>query len=99
MVGNWRERSFTTRVYISTSSWASTLFAKRNLKPDSKVMESLEYINSCNHDICLISIGFAGLTTRSIDLVNLIETFAMNNEVFILDVQNQTKRPKDFRQI
>lgn len=84
MVGNLRKRSFATRVYASISSWASTPFAERDLKAGSKVMESfeningntqdlLEYINSCDHDICLISIGFAGLTTRSIDLVNLIE--------------------------
>lgn len=110
MVRNLKARSFATRIYVSTSSWASTPFAKRDLKPDNKVMESLEhvngntqdlleYINSCGHGICLISIGFSGLTTRSIGLVNLIEdnpaikkiaieTFAMNNEVFIFDAQS-----------
>ncbi|KAI7902999.1 uncharacterized protein BX663DRAFT_509158 [Cokeromyces recurvatus] len=116
MVSNLKVRSFATRIYVSTSSWASTPFAKRDLKPDSKVMESLEnvngntqdlleYINSCDHDICLISIGFAGLTTRSSDLVNLIEknpaikkiaieTFAINNEVFIFDAQNLQNNKK-----
>lgn len=110
MVRNLKARSFATRIYVSTSSWASTPFAKRDLKPDNKVMERLEhvngntqdlleYINSCGHDICLILIGFSGLTTRNIDLVNLIEdnpaikkiaieTFAMNNEVFIFDAQS-----------
>lgn len=110
MVGNLRERSFATRVYVSISSWASTPFTERDLKADSKLMESfenvngntqdfLEYINSCDHDICLISIGFAGLTTRSVDLVNLIEnnpaikkiaieTFTLNNAVFIFDAQD-----------
>ncbi|KAG1162802.1 hypothetical protein G6F37_001816 [Rhizopus arrhizus] len=106
MVGNLKGRSFATSVYVSTSSWASTTFAKHDLKPDSKVMESLEnvngntqdlleYINSCDHDICLISIGFAGLTTRSIDLVNLIKDNPAikkiaieNNEVFIFVAQN-----------
>ncbi|CAO3697034.1 unnamed protein product [Rhizopus stolonifer] len=73
MVGNLKERFFATRVCISTSNWTSTPFAKRDLKFDSKAMESLKYIDSCNHDICLISIDFAGLTIRNIDLVNLIE--------------------------
>lgn len=84
MVGNLKKRSLATRVYVYTSSWASTPFAERDLKTDSKVMESfenvngstqdlLEYVNSCDNDIFLISIGFAGLTIRSIDLVNLID--------------------------
>lgn len=116
MVGNLKERSFATRVYVSISSWASTPFAERDLKADSKVVESfenvngntqdlLEYINSCDHDICLISIGFAGLTTRSIDLVNLIEnnpaikiiaieTFTLNNEIFIFDAQDLQNNQK-----
>ena len=102
MVGNLKGRSFATRVYVSTSSWASTTFAKRDLKPDSKVMENAEnvngntqdllgYIHSCDHDICLISIGLAGLTTRSIDLVNLIE----DNPA--IKVYKTTKRYFDYR--
>jgi hypothetical protein len=66
------------------SSWASTPFVESDLKVDCKAMERfdhvngntqdlLEYISSCDHDICLVSIDFAGLTTRSVDLVNLIE--------------------------
>lgn len=49
------------------------------------------YIHSCDHDICLISIGLAGLTTRSIDLVNLIE----DNPA--IKVYKTTKRYFDYR--
>lgn len=109
MVGNLKERSFASRVYAPLSSWASTSFVERDLKFDSKTMEIfddvngntqglLEYINSCDNGICLISIGFSGLTT-SVDLVNLIEnnpaikkiaieTFTLNNEIFIFDAED-----------
>ncbi|KAI9257698.1 hypothetical protein BY458DRAFT_421394, partial [Sporodiniella umbellata] len=110
MFENLKERSFASRIYVSTSSWASKPFAKRDTKPNIETMSSLqkangniqdllEYVNTCDHDICLISIDFAGLTTRSDDLMKLIEgnpaikkiaieTFAINSELFIFDAQN-----------
>ncbi|KAI9030655.1 hypothetical protein CLU79DRAFT_349234 [Phycomyces nitens] len=45
IVGNLKGRSFATRLYVSTPSWVFSPFAKRDLKPDSKVIESMENIN------------------------------------------------------
>ncbi|ORE10644.1 hypothetical protein BCV72DRAFT_199259 [Rhizopus microsporus var. microsporus] len=110
MVDNLKERSFASRVYVSSSSWASTPFAKRDSKANDGIMSNLksindntqdllEYLNACDHDICLISIDFASLTTRSGDLLKLIEdnlaikkiateTLTVNNGLFIIDVQD-----------
>lgn len=83
MVRNLKERSFASRIYVS-SSWASTRLIQRDLKPDNSIMEKLEgvngntqdfleYVEASDHSICLISIDFYGITKISSDLVQLIE--------------------------
>ncbi|KAI7869246.1 hypothetical protein BDF14DRAFT_1723123 [Spinellus fusiger] len=93
-------------VYVSPCSWASSPPVSRDLKDGQQIMEALNidgntqdlltYLKSIDHHVCLVSIDFAGITTRSQDIVNLvevnpslkmiaIETFALCNEVFIFD--------------
>jgi hypothetical protein len=56
----------------------------------------LEYVKSVNHDICLVSTDFSGLTSRTHDIKHLIEDnpaikkiaieiFTVSNEVFLFD--------------
>jgi hypothetical protein len=56
----------------------------------------LKYLQSVKHDVCLVSLDFAGLSSRSHQVKELldknpsikkvaIETFAVSNEVFIYD--------------
>ncbi|KAI9243757.1 hypothetical protein BY458DRAFT_448138, partial [Sporodiniella umbellata] len=113
IIGSLKEHSFASRIYISMSSWASIPFAKRDTKPNNEIMSKLQnincntqdllkYVNTCDHDICLISVDFAVLTTRSDDLVKLIEenpaikkiaieTFITSNKFFIFEAQNLKK--------
>jgi hypothetical protein len=59
----------------------------------------LEYVNSAKHNICLVSIDFAGLTSRSIDIIQLIndnpsikkiaiDMFVISNEIFLFDADS-----------
>lgn len=59
-------------------------------------MDMLIYLKSIKHNVCLVSIDFAGLTTRTHDIIQLIETnpaikkiaietFTVANELFLFD--------------
>lgn len=84
MISNLKERSFATKVYISPCSWVSSPLASRDLDNSSQKIEELQadgntqdlltYLKSSHHDICLISIGFTGMTSCSQDIVDLIDT-------------------------
>ncbi|KAI8093995.1 hypothetical protein BDF21DRAFT_407690 [Thamnidium elegans] len=61
----------------------------------------LVYLKSVKHDVCLVSVDFAGLTTRTHDIVQLIETnpaikkiaietFTVANELFLFDSESLT---------
>ncbi|KAG1534264.1 hypothetical protein G6F49_013390 [Rhizopus delemar] len=110
MINNLSERSFAQRIYVSPSSCASTPFFERDLKRNDNIMgklenirgnsqDMLEYLSSVDHDICLTSIDFAGLTSRTNDIIQLVEdnpsikkiaidTFAISNEVFLFDADS-----------
>ncbi|GAA5814541.1 hypothetical protein MFLAVUS_008038 [Mucor flavus] len=71
MINNLSERSFAQRIYVSTNSYFSVPFPERDLKLDNSVMiklkntkgntqDMLEHLNAVNHNICLVSIDFAG---------------------------------------
>lgn len=58
----------------------------------------LQYLQSADHDICLVSIDYAGLTSRSQELTRLMEnnpmikriaidTFALDNEIHLYDTE------------
>lgn len=58
----------------------------------------LHYLQSSQHDICLVSIDYAGLTSRPQELKKLIEnndrikkiaidTFALDNEIRLFDAE------------
>lgn len=58
----------------------------------------LRYLQSADHDICLVSINYAGLASRSQDIKRLIEnndkikkiainTFALDNEIHLYDTK------------
>ncbi|KAG2228722.1 hypothetical protein INT48_007455, partial [Thamnidium elegans] len=110
MINNLSERSFAQRIYVSPNSCASTPFFERDLKLNDNIMDKLEnirgnsqdmleYLGSVDHDICLISIDFAGLTSRANDIIQLIEdnpsikkiaidTFTISDEVFLFDADS-----------
>jgi hypothetical protein len=59
----------------------------------------LEYVGSADHDICLVTIDLAGLTSRATDVLQLVEsnpsikkiaidTLAISNEGFIIDADS-----------
>ncbi|CAO3699936.1 unnamed protein product [Rhizopus stolonifer] len=84
MVTDLKGRSFTTKIFVSPSSWASSPLVSRDLRDNSQVdMDELSvddntqgllvYLKSVDHDVCLFTIDFAGITTRSEDIVNLVE--------------------------
>ncbi|KAI9018736.1 hypothetical protein CLU79DRAFT_705389, partial [Phycomyces nitens] len=107
MVDNLQDRSLVDRVFVSLSSSASCPFSKRDLHRDDKIIKTmknvtgntsdmLEYFQSVDHNICLVSIDFAGLSSRPHlvkDLLEeypaikkiVIETFKHDNKVQILD--------------
>lgn len=109
MISNLKERSFATKIFVSPCSWASTPLESRDLQPNSQaIMDDLDvdgntqdlltYLKSVSHDVCLVAIDFAGITTRSEDIIKLvetnpslkkiaIETFAQCNEVFIFNTE------------
>lgn len=69
-----------------------------NLSVDGNTQDLLTYLKSVSHDVCLVAIDFAGLTTRSQDIIKLvetnpslkkiaIETFAQCNELFIFNTE------------
>lgn len=70
-------------MYVSPCYWASSPLISRGLDNDSQIIEDLQadgntqnlltYLKSSDHDICLVSIDFAGLTTRGQDVINLID--------------------------
>ncbi|KAG2203019.1 hypothetical protein INT47_013235 [Mucor saturninus] len=83
MIMNLKERSYATKVFVSPCSWASTPLESRDLRPNSAIMDNLDvdgntqdllvYIKSVSH-VCLVVIDFAGLTTRSEDIIKLVKT-------------------------
>ncbi|KAI9011869.1 hypothetical protein CLU79DRAFT_771653 [Phycomyces nitens] len=106
MVQNLRSRSLATRIYVSACSRSSTPFEERDIKKleihdeltdiDGDTQEMLKYLQSVKHDVCLVSLDFSGLSSRSHHVKDLldknhsikkitIETFAVSNEVFIYD--------------
>lgn len=61
----------------------------------------LVYLKSVKHDVCLVSVDFAELTTRTHDIIQLIETnpaikkiaietFTIANELFLFDSKRLT---------
>lgn len=59
----------------------------------------LEHLNAVNHNICLVSIDFAGWTSRTNNIIQLIEdnpfikkiamdTFTVSKEVFLFDADS-----------
>lgn len=109
MISNLKERSFAAKIFVSPSSWASTPLESRDLQPDSQAIiddlsvdgntqDLLTYLKSVSHDVCLVAIDFAGITTRSEDIIKLVETnpslkkiaiatFTQCNEVFIFNTK------------
>ncbi|KAI8096331.1 uncharacterized protein BX664DRAFT_323677 [Halteromyces radiatus] len=108
MVNNLRERSLVDKTYVSISSLASSPFNERDLNvvDDMEKLEHvtgntqdmLEYIQAVDHNVCLVSIDFAGLSSRSHIVKDFleefhaikkiaIETFSFDNEVLLLDSQ------------
>ncbi|KAI7902998.1 uncharacterized protein BX663DRAFT_551855 [Cokeromyces recurvatus] len=110
MVANLRERSFATKVYVSPCSWGSSPFIKCDFKNnDNKMMKKssdvngntqdlLHHLQSSDHNICLVSIDFSCLTSRSQDIRELIEmsssvkkiaieTFTQCNEMGIFNTK------------
>ncbi|KAG1320087.1 hypothetical protein G6F62_011505 [Rhizopus arrhizus] len=75
MTNNLRSRSLATRVYVSACSRSSTPLEERDLKNheiydelsniDGDTQEMLKYLQSVKHDVCLVSLDFAGLSSRS----------------------------------
>ncbi|KAG0779833.1 hypothetical protein G6F29_003747 [Rhizopus arrhizus] len=45
MIDNLRSRSFATRIFVSSSSKASTAFVERDLKVDEKIYEQLNKVD------------------------------------------------------
>ncbi|KAI8099241.1 uncharacterized protein BX664DRAFT_254091, partial [Halteromyces radiatus] len=83
MIDKLKERSLTSKVFVSTSSSASQLFSERDILKDSEVLRKLvgvegtthdliSYLGTTEKDICLVSLDFAGLSTNSTDVRNLI---------------------------
>lgn len=73
-----------------------------DLSVDGNTHDLLAYLKSVYHDVCLVIIDFAGIITRSEDIVNLVEAnpslakiaieiFALYNEVFIFDTEKLVK--------
>ncbi|KAI7852906.1 hypothetical protein BDC45DRAFT_443270, partial [Circinella umbellata] len=109
MISNLKERSFATKIFVSPCSWASSPLASRDLQDSSQAImdelsvdgntqDLLNYLKSAHHDICLVIIDFRSLTTRSEDIVDLVEanpslkkiavdTFAQSDDVFIFDTE------------
>ncbi|KAI8968265.1 hypothetical protein BDF20DRAFT_839387 [Mycotypha africana] len=106
--GRQLANSLTTRVYVSFSSCASTPFRERDTTASKSVLkltnvngdtqDMLHYLQSAKHNICLVSIDYAGLTSRSQELRRLIEnnekikkiaidTFALDSEIHIFDTK------------
>ncbi|KAI8326788.1 hypothetical protein BD560DRAFT_361671, partial [Blakeslea trispora] len=84
MVDNLRNRSLTTRVYVSFSSYATAPLNERDTTTSKSMIaklsnvngdtqDMLQYLQSADHDICLVSIDYAGLSSRSQELKRLIE--------------------------
>ncbi|KAG2211419.1 hypothetical protein INT45_000009 [Circinella minor] len=106
VVLNLEERSFASKIFASPCSWAGP---PRHLHPMIyKIIWKLwrsyvlmvtrkTYLLTLN-DICLVIIDFSGITTRSEDIVDLIEsnpslkkiavdTFAQSNNLFTFDTE------------
>ncbi|KAL0082948.1 hypothetical protein J3Q64DRAFT_1642054, partial [Phycomyces blakesleeanus] len=113
MVSNLQERSFATKIFVSPCSWASSPLVSRDLQGNSRAImdelsvdgntqDLLAYLKSVHHDVCVVTIDFSGITTRSEDIVKLVEanpslkriaveTFSQCNEVFIFDTERLVK--------
>ncbi|KAI8359135.1 hypothetical protein BD560DRAFT_334940, partial [Blakeslea trispora] len=66
--------------------------------------DMLQYLQSADHDICLVSIDYAGLSSRSQELKRLIEnndklkkiaidTFALDNGIHLFDTKLSLSDP------
>jgi hypothetical protein len=107
-ISNMKERSFATKIFVSPCSWASSPLVLHDLQGNSQVMDDLSadgntqdllaYLKSVRHVVCLAIIDFAGIITRSEDIVNLVEAnsslikiaieiFALCDGVFIFDAK------------
>ncbi|KAI8365233.1 uncharacterized protein BYT42DRAFT_649161 [Radiomyces spectabilis] len=84
MITNLRTRSLCTRIYVSSSSRASDPFHERDLNPNMEVYEKLHNINGNTQDmlqyfqaseskLCLVSIDFTGLSSKSHHIKKLLE--------------------------
>ncbi|KAG0176926.1 hypothetical protein DFQ29_005460 [Apophysomyces sp. BC1021] len=83
MIDKLKERSLKSKVFISTSSSASQLFSERDAVKNSEIPRKLvgvegttqdliSYLATTEKDICVVSLDFAGLSTNSVDVRNLI---------------------------
>ncbi|KAI8640739.1 hypothetical protein BD408DRAFT_444954 [Parasitella parasitica] len=72
MVLNLKERSFATKIFVSPCSLASSPLVSRDLQGNSKdivnvlsvdgnTKDLLVYLKSVQHDVCLVTIDFAGI--------------------------------------
>ncbi|KAI9473611.1 MAG: hypothetical protein EXX96DRAFT_488435, partial [Benjaminiella poitrasii] len=118
MITNLKERSLATSIFVSPFSLASSPLASRDLQDNQQIIvdelevdgntqDLLVYFKSVRHIVCLVTIDFGGITTRSEDIINLVEanpflkkiaveTFAQCNEVFIFDTEKLIKEKNIF---
>ncbi|RCI06752.1 hypothetical protein CU098_013004 [Rhizopus stolonifer] len=86
MIDNLRSRSFVARIFMSSSSRASTAFVERDLKVDQKVYQQLDkvdgttqdfikHLNAFKRSICLVVLDFAGLSSRYHHVQELLKEY------------------------
>ncbi|KAI9027236.1 hypothetical protein CLU79DRAFT_30929 [Phycomyces nitens] len=79
MVNNLENRSLASRISVYFPSCASTPFSERDTTNNKSVLaklsnvnrdtqDMLHYLQSAQHEICLVSIDYAGVTSRSQEL-------------------------------
>ncbi|CAO3691885.1 unnamed protein product [Rhizopus stolonifer] len=83
MINNLRSCSFATRIHVSACSRSSTPFSERDLKNgetykelnniDGDTQEMMKYLHSTKRNVCLVSIDFPGLSSRSHQVKELLE--------------------------
>ncbi|KAI9359143.1 hypothetical protein BD770DRAFT_320275, partial [Pilaira anomala] len=94
MIDNLLERSLAGKVYVSVSSNASLPFKERDSNKTDEIMKKLkhvtgntpgmlEYLQCINHNICLASIDFAGICSRSYLVKDLLEEFSVIKKIAI----------------
>ncbi|KAI8982322.1 hypothetical protein BDF20DRAFT_866255 [Mycotypha africana] len=94
MVDILYKRSLVDKVFVSPVSLAKQQFAKRDLEDEkNEIMSKLNNTHGCTIDflkflekntkVCVISIDYAGLTTNSMDLKNLLREYPSLQKIFI----------------